>query len=304
MLRFSSIVLTLFVAAFAQAPQSAPAQSDAIKQARKLQMEGKFDEAIAAYQNIIKSKAPDSWEAHLGIGTALDLKGDYAGARKHIQNAIDTAPADSKPQAWRAMAMSFAFSRDGENAEKYQKQVFDYRMDKNAPADAAEVANETARVLLESGDIDGAEKWYRLGHETALKIPDLSAKDRDLWDFRWEHAQARIAVRRGDKAAAQKHVAAAKAILDKGTNPEQAPFFPYLTGYVAFYSGDYKAAIADFSRANLNDPFNAAMLAQSYEKSGNEAKAMEYWNKVMQSTAHNPTNAFARPIAEEKLGKK
>ena len=37
------------------------------------------------------------------------------------------------------------------------------------------------------------------------------------------------------------------------------------------------------------------------EKTGNKAKAREYYQKVMQSSAHNPTNAYARPIAKEKL---
>jgi len=39
--------------------------------------------------------------------------------------------------------------------------------------------------------------------------------------------QTAVAARRGDQTEAQKHVAAAKAILDKGTIPEQARFFPY-----------------------------------------------------------------------------
>jgi hypothetical protein len=47
------------------------------------------------------------------------------------------------------------------------------------------------------------------------------------------------------KSEAERHVAAAKAILDKGSNPDQAPFYPYLTGYVAFYAGDYKTALAE-----------------------------------------------------------
>jgi hypothetical protein len=45
-----------------------------------------------------------------------------------------------------------------------------------------------------------------------------------------QKASSRIAARRGDQADAQKHVAAAKAILDKGTIPEQAPFFPSFDG--------------------------------------------------------------------------
>ena len=109
---------------------------------------------------------------------------------------------------------------------------------------------------------------------------DLKPARQDLWNFRWEHAQARIASRRGDQADAQKHVTAAKAIFDKGTIPEQAPFFPYLKGYVAFYAGDYKAALDELTKANQNDPFIQCLIGQSYEKLGEKDKALDYYRKA------------------------
>ncbi len=101
---------------------------------------------------------------------------------------------------------------------------------------AAEIANELARIYLESGDTTNAYKWYQSGYETAQHKPDLTDADKNLWLFRWENAQARIAARRGKADEAQQHIAAAKAALDKANNPDQARFFPYLTGYVAFYT--------------------------------------------------------------------
>jgi hypothetical protein len=44
------------------------------------------------------------------------------------------------------------------------------------------------------------------------------------------------------------------------------------------------------------------LLAQAYEKSGDKQQATEYYHKVLASSGHNPTNAFARPVAKEKLG--
>jgi tetratricopeptide (TPR) repeat protein len=110
-------------------------------------------------------------------------------------------------------------------------------------------------------------------------------------------------VRTGKTDEAQVHVIAAKAALDKANNPDQTQFFPYLTGYVAFYTGDYKSAIADLKTANQNDPLILALLAEAYEKSGDASQATEYYGKVLASNAHNPTNAFARPLAKEKLAK-
>jgi tetratricopeptide (TPR) repeat protein len=144
-------------------------------------------------------------------------------------------------------------------------------------------------------------KWYQIGHDTGLKEPDIKPARQDLWNFRWEHAQARIAARRGDQAKAQKHVAAAKAILDKGAIPDQAPFFPYLKGYVAFYAGDYKAALEELKQANLNDPFIQCMIGQTYEKLGEKDKALEYYRKASTAISHNPAAAYAVPFAKKKL---
>jgi tetratricopeptide (TPR) repeat protein len=164
-----------------------------------------------------------------------------------------------------------------------------------------EIADEAARVCIDSGDLDAAYKWYQMGHDTGLKEPDIRPARQDLWNFRWEHAQARIAARRGDRAEAQKHLAAAKAILDQGAVPEQAPFFPYLKGYVAFYAGNYKAALEELRQANPNDPFIQCMIGQTYEKLGEKDKALEYYRKASTAISHNPSAAYAVPFAKKKL---
>jgi tetratricopeptide (TPR) repeat protein len=237
----------------------------------------------------------------MGMGEALDLKGDYAEARNHLSKAIDAAPADSKSQALRAMAVSYAFESNGAKAEEYEAQVFDARLRKGDFVPAGETCNELARIYLESGDADHAYKWYKTGYETALRKTDLTEADKNLWLFRWESAQARVAARQGKAEVAKGHIPAAKAALDKANNPDQARFYPYLTGYVAFYLGDYETAIADLQKADQRDPLNLALLAEAYEKSGNAAQAKTYYRKVLESNAHNPTNAFARPLAKKKL---
>jgi tetratricopeptide (TPR) repeat protein len=222
-----------------------------------------------------------------------------------LAKAIDaTQKPEDKVRAQRAMAMSYAFQRNCAGAAKHEAPLYESYLAAKDFFMAGEIANELARVCLESGSFDEAATWYRRGYEAGLKEPDITPARRDLWEFRWEHAQARIAARKGQAAEAQKHVAAAKAAFDKGTNPEQAQFVPYLVGYVAFYGGHYQDAIAELSKGNQNDPFILSLLAQAYEKQGDKAKAEEFYRKVLASNAHNPTNAFARPLAKEKLGMK
>ena len=278
----------------------APAALDLVKQGEKLNSEGKQDDALALYRQALEM-SPNLYEAHLESGIALDLKGNYTEARQHLAKAIETAPVGAKQQALRAMAFSYAFEGNANETAKFEQQVFDARMSAHDYIGAAEIANELARIYLESGDTTNAYKWYQSGYETAQHKPDLTEADKNLWLFRWENAQARIAARRGKADEAQQHIAAAKAALDKANNPAQARFFPYLTGYVAFYSGDYKTAIADLQKADQRDPMILALIGESYEKSGDRSQAMDYYRKVLTSNAHNPTNAFARPVAKKKL---
>jgi len=289
------------------AQQTAPAQApapgspeDLVQQGQKLSREGKQDEALALYAQALK-KSPDLYEAHLATGVALDLEGEYKQAHYAFVKAIDAAPPDSKQQAKRAMAISFVFDGDPNPAANLETDIYNARVAKSDWIAAAETCNELARIYLEAGDANDSYKWYKLGYNTALRKSDLTEADKNLWLFRWENAQARIAARRGQATEAQQHVAAAKAALDKANNPDQARFYPYLTGYVAFYTGDYKTAITELEKADQHDPFILVLLAQAYEKSGDLGLAKEYYRKVLAVNMHNPTNAFARPIAKKKL---
>jgi len=111
--------------------------------------------------------------------------------------------------------MSYAFEGNCNKAVEYEQKAFDFYGTLKNFFQQGEIADEVARICLDSGNFDAAEKWYKIGHDTGLKEPDIKPARQDLWNFRWEHAQARIATRRGDQSEAQKHVAAAKVILDK-----------------------------------------------------------------------------------------
>jgi len=294
------VILGSLAALFAQAPAQQQ-QPEFVKQGQRLMREGKLEDALALYRQILQT-SPDSLAANISVGSALDLMGKGEEARKYFTKAIEVADtSEGKASAKRALAMSYAFEGNCKKTVEHEQQVFDFYGSVKNFFQQGEIADEAARVCIDSGDWDAAYKWYQIGHDTGLKEPDIKPARQDLWNFRWEHAQARIAARHGDQAEAQKHVAAAKAILDKGTNPEQAPFFPYLKGYVAFYAGDYKAAVEQLQQANPNDPFIQCMMGQTYEKLGDKDRALEYYRKASAAASHNPASAYAVPFAGKKL---
>lgn len=244
-----------------------------------------------------------------GQASQLDLEGKGAEARQILQKAIDTAASPAaKANAQRAMAMSWAFEGNCEKTGEYEQMVIDYwvtqeqAQPQNAFYQQGEMADEAARVCIDAGALDAAARWYKKGRDLGFKEPDISGDRKALWEYRWEHAEARLAARRGNRAEAERHVAAAKAALDRMTSlrSQQEPFFPYLTGYVAFYLGDYKTALADFEKAQ-SDPFIQCMIGETYEKLGEKEKALEYYRKAATARAHNPPAAYAVPFAKKKL---
>ena len=246
----------------------------------------------------------------------LDGEGSTSKARELLQKLIDGASDPSaKAESQRALAMSYAFDGDCSNAAKAEDLVMAYWVTReqaepqNAFYQEGEIANEAARVCIDAGDFTTAEKYYRRGTELGLKEPEPKSHPKSLWDFRLAHALARLAARRGNKAEAQKQVAAARAALDgdKAMAAQQERFYPYLTGYVALYTGDLKGAETDLTKAismqgNAGDPFFHCLLAMTYEKLGEKDKAREFYQKAYDlATAHNPPAAFVRPFARKKL---
>ena len=286
--------------AFAQPAARDAAPAELVQQGRKLMNEGKHDDALALFQRALAT-SPAMFEANMAAGMVLDLKAQYVEARRYFATAIQAAKPAEKEQALIAMGVSYAFGGNANGSLPYYKQVFDARVAAgNFPA-AAEAANALARIYLESRDVDAGRTWYQTGYDTARRKANPSAAETDLWSLRWEHAQARIQARLRHDDQARKHLAAVKALLDKGTNPEQAPVYPYLAGYVAFYRDDFKTAVAELRRADQQDPFLLNLLGQAYEGAGDAAGAKECWQRVVQSNAHTLNNALAREFAVAKL---
>ena len=286
-----------------------------MRQAQQALHDGKLDDALGVYQKELAAN-PNSPQANNAAGTVLDLMGKGADARKYFQRAIDAAAdAAAKANAQRQMAMSYAFEGDCRNTVRIEQMAIAYWVTReqaepqNAFYQQGEVANEAARVCLDAGDLETAAAWYRKGAESGLKEPGNETHPKSLWQFRLEHALARIAARQGNKAEAQKHAAAAKAALDGDPKmaAQQARFLPYLTGYVALYTGDSKTALQELQKAvampgNAADPFLQCLLGMTYAKLGEKEKARECYRQASATTAHNPPAAFARPFARKKLG--
>jgi tetratricopeptide (TPR) repeat protein len=301
-MRLLAPVLTLAIlmvpsTARGQAEPSDPAQL--VQQGRRLNAAGKQAEAIQLYQKALAAK-PDLFEAHLALGIALDLQGRYSEARSHLARAIALAPPETKVTALNAMGVSYAFERNADKGAEFYRQAYDLESTER-PAAAAEEANALGRLYLESGNAAQARRWYQTGYETARRQRDEPGSQLDLWQFRWLHAQARIAAHQGARREARAKLAEAQALVAKTPAlSDQGPALAYLAGYVELHVGNAKAALTALAGADQRDPFVLMLEARAAEKAGDAAAASKFWQQILTLNGHSLQNALARPEARKK----
>ena len=246
----------------------------------------------------------------------LDTDGHHQQARAIFQALIDNAPTPSeRAAAQRRMALSWAYDGNCAKVIELEEQVISYCVTRreaepqNAHYQEGEMANEAARICIDAGALDEAERMYRRGSELGNREPEPRTHPKSLWDYRLAHALARLAARRGDAATAKQHVAEARRILDsdRAMAEAQEQYYPYLVGYVALYTNDLSTAETELTKAVAalpNDPFQVVLLGMTFERKGDQAKARELYEKAFEmATGSNPPNVYSRAFTRKKLGK-
>lgn len=104
------VILGSLAQLFAQEPAQQQ-QPEFIKQGQQLMREGKLQDALALYRQILQI-SPDSLAASLAAGNTLDLMEKGEEARKDFKKAIEVAHTpEGKASAKRAMARCHTLSR-------------------------------------------------------------------------------------------------------------------------------------------------------------------------------------------------
>ncbi|MBP7621812.1 MAG: hypothetical protein KA745_12645 [Gemmatimonadales bacterium] len=246
----------------------------------------------------------------------IDAAGKHAEARAIYQALIATAPdAAAKAAATRRLAMSYGYDGNCAKVIELEEQVIAYWQTRraaepqNAHYQEGEMANEAARVCIDHGFLDEAEKMYKRGTALGNAEPAPRTHPASLWAFREAHALARVAARRGNAAEAKRWVGEARKALDAdpAMAKAQEQYFPYLVGYVALFTGDLATAQAEFTKtvaAMPNDPFQLVLLGMTHDKMGHADVARGFYQKAYDmATGSNPPAVYSRTFTKKALGK-
>lgn len=292
--------LAVSVAAFA--PAGAQDAEELVKQGRALFSQGRHDDAERLYRQAL-SVSPRSFEAARALGILLNIKGQYAEGRTHLEHAVKVAPtATVRHQAMAALALSYAFEGKVEAVAREYEALRKSQQSDGDASGAAASARSLGRILLENGDTAGGRKWYEIGYQEWKPQPTQPESERLLWELRWRHMQARVAAREGRIDEAKRLLGEFETLMKKrGRLTEDNALYRWVAGYVAFYAKDYDAAIDHLTHGDTNDPFILDLIGKAYEAKGDVTNARQYYRRVMESNVYNLQSAIARPHARAKL---
>ncbi len=236
---------------------------------------GRFDEAIAYYRKALAVRF-DFFNSTYGIATCLDLQGKGAAARAELDAALAKAADDGQRRAGLfAKTVSYAFEGNFEAAQaEMAKQLALAEKAKDVQGMAGdEVA--MGNIALAAGDIAAAERHFGRALDLVEAAPNVAeankANQRRIAVFN----RAKVALAKGDLAAAKQEAAALSKTVAASGNPFQIRLAHEIAGRLALAEKRWDAAATELGQANLLDPYNRYRLSQALAGKGATAKAKE-----------------------------
>lgn len=283
-LNFSFFILNSF-----GAPQATPQLEDLLEKGIKLTAEGRFIEAVAAF-NRFKQTAPEDPRPYFYSGIALTEAGRLTAAALELSEAVRLDPRRPEYRIFQANAFSRLKQKDHavsalamfEKEEKLEQlpkawlwllsDIY-YRLEK--PEDALRILEllgkrnpEDSKIDLNRGQVYIAKGNFDLALESFKRSIEKSSNNAQAY-----FELGKILYQRNELADSKK--ALVEAVKQNGTDP----VYLHKLGLACLARGEVQEAIEYLKRA---EPSGSAFpqiyyaLATAYQRSGDRVKAGEY----------------------------
>jgi len=262
---------------------------------------GKFEKSIEYYRKALKI-SPDFVASYMGIATNYNLMDKHQAAREELKKFYEIARDDGQRRT-ALFTEAVSYVDEGNLPEALnclRKQYSLAEAFEDIPSMASDL-NIRGTILLEMGQYDDAMMSYKKSVKM-IESSDMAQEIIDNARRAFIYYSARIALMRGDFAAAQEKAEKYRALATQLNNPYQIRLSHELAGQIALAENEYGRAIEELTQANPQNPYNYYRLALAYRGAGDMEKAREACEKAAHYNALNNMNyAFIRIKAEEML---
>jgi len=269
--------------------------------AEMLSKQGRYQESITQYQKALDIN-PGFFNSRMGISNNLIFLNKYDEAKQNCDESFNIAKNDGERRfALFTKTVACVDQGDIDGAmEVMQKQFNIAKSIKDAGAMTGDL-NNMGNILLGAGRFDeSAEKF-----DEALNVMDNSnlAEEVKLNTRRLDmYNRGRMALLTGRIEDAKRLANEFATNSNNANNTFQIWLAHYLNGLIALKVKNYKNAISEFEKANLQNPQTYYYMALAYSNDGNSAEAKKYAEKCANFNALiNLNQAFVRNKAKQLL---
>jgi tetratricopeptide (TPR) repeat protein len=262
---------------------------------------GKYDESIAQYKKAFE-KDPLNFSGSLsGIGNNYLFKGDYESARKYYQEYFNKAPGTTyKLGALFQKATSYIYEGKTESAIKTFDEYISLADKESLKASVINGTGYQGFILTETGNPTEGIKYFDkvidLVNKSELKEAD---KENYLTGSMMQHFYAFTANGKLDQALAESEKCKIKIAARK--NPGEEMELNSLLALYEIKKGNNAKAIEYFDKAAQDDPLNWYYKAIALKNSGDKQNALKLFEKVTKLNINRIGLALVRERAFKEL---
>jgi tetratricopeptide (TPR) repeat protein len=267
--------------------------------AEMLSKQGRYEESIVQYQKAL-SINPGFFNSRMGISNDLILMKKYDEAIQNCDQSFNLANNDGEKR-FALFTKVVAYVDAGKTDAALQEMQNEFNIAKNIN-DAGAMngdLNTMGNILFEAGRYEEAKTKF-LEALSVIEKSDLAQTVKENSRNLSKYNVGRVALMIGYTKEANKLANEFITEAERVSNTFQIWLAHYFNGLIALNDKDYKKAIGEFEKSNLQNPQTYYYLAIAYSKDGNTAEAKKYADKCANFNALiNLNQAFVRNQAKE-----
>ena len=269
--------------------------------AEMLSKQGRYEESITQYKKALEIN-PDFFASHMGISNNLIYLNKYDEAKKNCDESYDIAKDDGERRfAFFTKTVAYVDAGDTDGAMMEMQKQYDIAKNINDAAAMSGDLNTMGNILFEAGKYDEAKIKFKealLAIETSGLAEEVKENTRRLNLYN----DGRIALMTGKIEDAKKLADEFETRASAANNTFQIWLAHYLNGLIALKEKNYKIAISEFEKSNMQNPQTYYYMAVAYSQAGNNAEAKTFADKCANfNSLININQAFVRNQANEML---
>lgn len=267
--------------------------------AEMLSKQGRYEESIVQYNKALE-KNPGFFASHMGISNNLIYLNRHDEAVANCNKAYEIAKNDGE-RRFALFTNVVAYVDAGNTDAALNEMQKQFNLAKNID-DAGAIngdLNAMGNILFEAGRYDEAKAKFTEAL-SVIETSDLAEEVKENNRRLNLYNMGRIAVMTGKMENAKKMADEFSTRSTAANNTFQIWLAHQLNGLIALQEKEYKKAVSEFEKSNLQNPQTYYLMATAYSKDGNKVEAKKYADKCANFNALiNINQAFVRNKAKE-----